>query len=64
MMQFISLMLARVTAARDEDRGATMVEYGLMVAVIAIVAMVGAGLLGADLNTFFTDIGASLPAVP
>ncbi|MGZ8375788.1 MAG: Flp family type IVb pilin [Gemmatirosa sp.] len=33
------------------DDGATMAEYALLVAVIAIVAVAGAKLLGANVNT-------------
>ena len=60
MMQFISLMLARMTAARDDDRGATMVEYGLLVALIAVVVAVGAGLLGDGIDALFDEVTAQL----
>jgi pilus assembly protein Flp/PilA len=39
-----------------EDRGATMVEYGLMVALIAVVVAVGAGVLGGNINDLFEDL--------
>ena len=38
---------------RRNDEGATMVEYGLLVAVIAIVVVVGAALLGHNLLNLF-----------
>jgi pilus assembly protein Flp/PilA len=43
---------------RDEaqDRGAGIVEYGLLVAFIALVALAGITLLGDNLSDFFTDI--------
>lgn len=44
---------------RDEE-GATMVEYGLMVALIAIVAMVGASLLGANVLNIFNEAGDAI----
>jgi pilus assembly protein Flp/PilA len=52
-------MLARIAKfATPEDRGATAVEYGLLVALIAIVIVAGATTLGATLNTlFFTAAG-------
>ena len=40
---------------RDEA-GATMVEYGLMVALIAVVAMVAAATLGTSVNTKFQSV--------
>lgn len=60
MMQFISLMLARVTAARDDDRGATMVEYGLLVALIAVVVAVAAGFLGIGIAELFDEVTGTL----
>lgn len=45
---------------RLDDRGVTMVEYGLLVAVIALVAVIGATVFGKDLSTFFSGLGAQL----
>ena len=50
--------IAEFGAKRDE--GATMVEYGLIVAAIALVAVVGAGIFGDELSTFFDELGDSL----
>jgi pilus assembly protein Flp/PilA len=44
---------------RDED-GATMVEYGLLIGLIAIVAMVGVKTLGSNLQTLYTTIAGSI----
>jgi pilus assembly protein Flp/PilA len=44
---------------RDEE-GATMVEYGLLVAFIAVVALVGVKLLGTNLSTMFTAVAGSV----
>ncbi len=44
---------------RDE-RGATMLEYGLLVGLIAIVAIGAIGALGTSLGDFFTDTTAEL----
>jgi pilus assembly protein Flp/PilA len=41
---------------RRDDRGATMVEYGLMLALIAAVCVVIIGAIGGHLNTMFTNI--------
>jgi len=40
-------------AALRNDRGATAVEYGLMVALIAIVIIVAVTLLGTNLSSLF-----------
>jgi pilus assembly protein Flp/PilA len=47
---------------RDED-GAAMVEYGLLVALIALVVAGAATTLGTDLATMFTTIGTNLVAL-
>jgi pilus assembly protein Flp/PilA len=44
---------------RDED-GASMVEYGLLVALIALVALGAVSALGINLSTLFTNAGSSL----
>ena len=44
---------------RDEE-GASMVEYGLLVALIAIVAITGVALLGTNTNTAFGNAGKSI----
>jgi pilus assembly protein Flp/PilA len=44
---------------RDE-RGATAVEYGLMVALIAVVIIAAVTLLGNNLNTMFNAIAAAI----
>jgi pilus assembly protein Flp/PilA len=38
------------------DQGATAVEYGLMVALIAIVVIVAVSLLGTNLSTIFQSV--------
>jgi pilus assembly protein Flp/PilA len=44
---------------KDEE-GATMVEYALMLALIAVVAMVGAELLGTNVLSRFNEIAAAI----
>jgi len=47
-------------AALRSDRGATAVEYGLMVALIAIVVIVAVQLLGTQLSGLFNTVQASV----
>ena len=44
---------------RDE-RGATAVEYGLMVALIAVVIIGAVTLLGGNLNNLFNTVATSV----
>lgn len=48
------------TFARDEE-GATAVEYGLMLALIAAVIFAAVDLLGAKVANAFTDLDAQWP---
>ena len=41
---------------REED-GAAAIEYGLIAALIAVAIIVGAGLLGTELNGIFNRLG-------
>jgi len=43
---------------RDE-RGATMLEYGLLVGLIAVVAIAGVTALGGSFNTMFSELSTT-----
>ncbi len=51
--------LLKLQQIRDE-KGATAVEYGLMVALIAIVIIVAVYFLGTNLSTLFNTVGKSV----
>jgi pilus assembly protein Flp/PilA len=46
---------------RGED-GATMVEYGLMLALIAVVCIVAVTYIGTQASAMFTGVGAKITA--
>jgi pilus assembly protein Flp/PilA len=46
---------------KDEE-GATAVEYGIMVALIAVVIIAAVQLIGTELDTTFDDVGTALQA--
>jgi pilus assembly protein Flp/PilA len=56
-------MIKFVTAARkfasDED-GATMVEYGLMIALIAVVCIAAVSALGTKTSSMFSTVASSV----
>ena len=62
---FVTLeTLAFVTAKRmREEKGATAVEYGLMVGLIAAVIITTVMLLGGQLNTLFQRVVNALAPV-
>ena len=47
-------------AALRSDRGATAVEYGLMVGLIAVVIIGVVGLLGTQISTLFQSVVVAL----
>ncbi|GAA1920523.1 Flp family type IVb pilin [Nocardioides hwasunensis] len=57
MIEFLTIML---NARRDEEKGATAVEYGLMVALIAIVIIAAVTLLGGNLSSLFNNVSSSI----
>jgi pilus assembly protein Flp/PilA len=61
MHKFLMMIVAMQTRVLDSrDRGATATEYALLVALIALVIVVGVGAFGTQLNTFFNSIGSKL----
>ena len=58
-MQYIKI---RLTALPKSDRGASAVEYGLLVALIAIAIIVAITALGGKLSGVFNKTTSSLPS--
>ncbi|MGH3256623.1 MAG: Flp family type IVb pilin [Streptosporangiaceae bacterium] len=57
---FVSLRGFLSRPLRGGDRGATAVEYGLMVALIAAVIVGVVTLLGGNLSTMFSNVANAL----
>jgi pilus assembly protein Flp/PilA len=57
---YVSLQNHVYHALHRDDRGATAVEYGLMVALIAAVIAGIVGTLGGKLNTLFGNVSNNL----
>jgi pilus assembly protein Flp/PilA len=59
---FVTLQVLRsdLAARFDHEEGATAVEYGLMVALIAAVIITAVALIGTNLETLFTDVAGEL----
>ena len=55
---FISTLLARFQ--RDDEEGQTLVEYGLLLALIAIIVIVALLFLGPIISQLFQNVGTSL----
>ena len=57
MRSFFSTIAARL---RHDQRGATAVEYGIMVSLIAVVIIVAVTLLGNNLVTTFNSVACNV----
>lgn len=49
-----------VVRIKHSDRGAAMVEYALLVALIAVVAMVALQLLGSNISSNFSTVDSTI----
>ena len=55
-------MLTRIRKAIRREEGASAVEYGLLVAGIAVVIMAAVWFVGGSLKTQFNKVGSSISA--
>ena len=53
-------MLRNVIRRAEDNEGATAVEYGIMVALIAVVIIAAVFLIGQELNSDFSCVGSAL----
>ncbi len=51
---------AKLTAWTKEEKGASMVEYALLVVLIAIIAIVAVSVAGRQVSTAFSTIATTL----
>jgi Flp pilus assembly pilin Flp len=60
MSMFISVknLLSSMT---DDDAGASVVEYALLISLIAAVALVAIASFGSALSSEYSDIAATMP---
>lgn len=58
LRQYIALQT--MLSNRRDERGATAVEYGLLVALIAVFIIGAVTLVGGELKSLFTSVSSSL----
>jgi pilus assembly protein Flp/PilA len=56
----VSLVALAQDRIKRDEKGATAVEYGLMVGLIAVVIITAVTLLGTDLKALFEQITAKI----
>ncbi len=55
--QFVSAWLQSKVS---DERGASLVEYALLLALIAVICIIAIGFLGESASSQFEDIGSSI----
>jgi pilus assembly protein Flp/PilA len=60
MLEFVNYLRIQLAAKARTERGASAVEYGLLVALIAIVIIVAVTLLGGNLSSIFAKTANSI----
>jgi len=52
--------LANLTVREEDEEGQGMVEYGLIISLVALAAIVAMGVFGGQISGMFNSAGASL----
>ena len=60
MIETFEYIKIRLNAMSKSERGASAVEYGLLVALIAIIIIAAVTLLGGNLSSIFNKTASSL----
>jgi pilus assembly protein Flp/PilA len=60
MLKFLVSLQTLAEQSHRDDRGATAVEYGLMVSLIAVVIITAVTLVGTNLITIFTNVANAI----
>jgi pilus assembly protein Flp/PilA len=56
-------ILQLINRFRRDDEGAALVEYGMLVGLIAVICVVAVTTLGTEVSNAFSKIAASLSAI-
>jgi Flp pilus assembly pilin Flp len=60
MFQIMTALQAWLATRPTDERGATMVEYGLIVVAIALAVFAGASLFGSGVQSLFSSIAGGM----
>ncbi len=60
MQTFLMEQYVRMQTLLADERGQDLIEYALVVSLIAFAAVAGMNTVAADINTAFTNIGTKL----
>ena len=60
MLKFFIALQTRVTELRDRQEGQAYVEYGVLIALVALGLIIGLGLFADDIEKAFEKIGNTI----
>lgn len=60
MKETMLKLSAKIQTLMLQEEGQDLIEYALVVALIALAATAGMGTLASDINTAFTNVGTKL----
>ena len=60
MLTTYDFLAAYLRARFDDERGASLVEYALLVALIAVVCIAAVTVLGKNASSKFSSVGGSI----
>ena len=63
MVEYVNLLLVRIQTRLEREEGQALVEYALIIALIALLAVGGLTLAGQHVDTMFSSIADKLTAV-
>jgi pilus assembly protein Flp/PilA len=59
-LQLVNEIIAKLMARQSDEQGQTMIEYGLIVALISIVAILTLTTVGGNIQDVFNSIAGKL----
>lgn len=59
-MQLVNETIAKLMARQSDEQGQTMIEYGLIVALISIVAILTLTTVGGNIQDVFNNVADQL----
>jgi pilus assembly protein Flp/PilA len=60
MTTILTMFRYHLAALADDEAGQTMAEYGILIAVIAVIVVLAATLLGGSISSLFNGTSGSL----
>jgi pilus assembly protein Flp/PilA len=60
----LNYFINRISFRAESEKGQTLIEYGLLLVLIAVVVLAAVTLVGQKTNNLYNEIGTKLPVTP